>query len=55
MEAGLDLCLVIIVFGEVFSAKVSYRCFDGVASELMARRDAMESLSLAFGGRECPL
>ena len=49
------LCLVIIVFGEVFSAKVSYRCFDGVASDLMARRDAMESLSLAFEGRECQL
>ena len=49
------LCLVIIVFGEVFSAKISYRCFDGVASDLMTRRDAMESLSLAFEGRECQL
>ncbi len=49
------LCLVIIVFGEVLSAKVSYRCFDGVASDLMTRRDAMESLSLAFEGRECQL
>ena len=53
--AFIRLCLVIIVFGEVFSAKVSYRCFDGVASDLMARRDAMESLSLAFEGRECQL
>ncbi len=49
------LCLVIIVFGEVFSAKISYRCFYGVASDLMTRRDAMESLSLAFEGRECQL
>jgi len=34
----LTVCLVIIVFGEVFSAKISYRCFDGVASDLMAPR-----------------
>ena len=36
VQSALSLCLVIIVFGEVFSAKVSYRCFDGVASDLMA-------------------
>ena len=29
--------------------------FDEVASDLVARRDATKSLSLAFEGRECPL
>ena len=47
------LCVVIIVFGEVYKRRSPIGRFDEVASDLVARRDAMKSLSLAFEGREC--
>ena len=53
--AALTCASSLSYLARFFGEKVSYRCFDGVASDLMARRDAMESLSLAFEGRECQL
>jgi len=34
---------------------VGFGRFDGIASDLVAHRDAMKSLSPAFEGRECQL